>query len=112
DTDLWSTGPAGHVNCRFNVDTDGDVTTPPTIASDGTIFMASDSLGTGRLYALHPNGTVKWLITLGKGIKNVSPALSHDETELYVTAAGNQAIALNAQTGTELWRIPLQPFTV
>jgi len=112
DNDLWSIGPTGHVNWRFSVDTDGDVTTPPTIASDGTIFMASDSLGNGRLYAMHPNGTVKWLTVLGNGVKNVSPALSHDQTELYVTAAGNLAIGLNAQTGAELWRIALQPFTV
>ena len=61
---------------------------------------------------MHPNGTVKWLTVLGNGVKNVSPALSHDQTELYVTAAGNLAIGLNAQTGAELWRIALQPFTV
>jgi outer membrane protein assembly factor BamB len=108
DNDLWSVDPTGDVNWRYSVTTDGDVTTPPTIAADGTIFMASDSLGAGRLYALNPDGSVKWLTVLGKGVKNVSPALSLDQTELYVTAAGHQAIALDAQTGAELWRLTLQ----
>jgi outer membrane protein assembly factor BamB len=109
---LWTFEPDGDVKWQFHVTTDGDVSTPPTIGPDGTVYMASDSLGAGRLYAITPGatqGTEKWLTVLGAGIKTVSPALSLDAQTLYVTTSGRTLRALDAETGAELWERHVSP---
>jgi len=102
---LWAADSGdGAVQWKFFVTTDGDVRVSPTIGLDGTVFMGSSSLGAGRLYALNPDGTQKWLSTLGANIDNLSPALSQDGQTLYVGYGGIGVAAFDAQTGDELWR--------
>ena len=102
---LWAAdADDGGIQWKFFVTTDGDVRVSPTIGPDGTIYMGSSSLGAGRLYALNPDGTEKWLTTLGENIDNLSPALSHDAQTLYVGYSGVGVAAFDAETGTELWR--------
>ena len=61
--ELWSVA-GGH---------DGDVNTSPTIAPDGTIYMAVSAGSV--LHAIQPNGTVKWRLPLSGTPRYVSPAL-------------------------------------
>jgi len=76
----------------------------PSIATDGTIYIGSD-----KLYAINPNGTIRWQLNLGTNeyITQSSPAISADGT-IYVgtningTYAGD-IIAVNPN-GTEKWR--------
>ena len=120
DNDLWACNVAtGQVNWRYHVPHDGDVTTPPTIASDGTIYMGSEALGAGWLYAMDPDGLPKWTIggnvvgdngdpndahvVLRGSFKNASPALSKDESTVFVSTK-RDAIAIRASDGYELWR--------
>jgi outer membrane protein assembly factor BamB len=49
-----------------------------------------------------------WLNILGGGLRNVSPALSHDGTVVYVTSAGYRLHAIDALTGIELWNVALE----
>lgn len=106
DNDLWACDRTnGDVNWRYHVTFDGDVTTPPTIATDGTIFMGSDALGAGWLFGMNPDGTEKWMAVLQGSLKNSSPALSPDEQIVYVSIK-TAAIALDANTGAEIWRTP------
>lgn len=126
DNDLWAIGIPGQpsvvppVLWRKKVCSDGDVTTQPTIRSDGVVYMGSDSLGAGSLFAMCPGPTeqVKWCrnplaggmanqVQLGGGLKNVSPTLSADETRLYVTLNGSFAASYDATTGAERWRLQL-----
>ena len=51
----------------------------PAIASDGTIYVGSDD---NKLYAIYPNGTLKWTYTTGDLIES-SPAIASDGT-IYV----------------------------
>jgi len=126
DNDLWAIGIPSQPNVvppvlwRKKVCSDGDVTTQPTIRSDGIVYMGSDSLGAGSLFAMCPGSTeqVKWCrnplaggmanqVQLGGGLKNVSPALSVDETRLYVTMNGSFVASYDATTGADRWRLQL-----
>ena len=75
----------------------------PSIASDGTIYVGWD-----RLYAVNPNGTIKWIFNMGaqRHIDTSSPAISADGTIYFGTeigeGAGGEIIAVNPD-GTEKW---------
>ena len=117
DNDLWACDTTtGNVNWRYHIPHDGDVTTPPTIGSDGTIYMGSEALGSGWVYAMTPAGAPKWPVggnvvddghvVLRGSFKNASPCLSHDELTLYLSVK-DEAIALDSATGAELWRVEI-----
>jgi len=113
DNDLWAIepgSPTATVLWRQKVCTDGDITTSPSIAPNGVVYMGSNSLGAGWLFAMCPGSTrqVKWCTQLGGGIRNVSPALSPDAATLYVTSRGTTLHALDAATGAERWRRVLE----
>ena len=93
-------------NWRFSVPKDGDVTTPPTIGPDGTIYMGSGALGAGWFYAMNPDGTPKWLNITGLGIENMSPALSLDGSTVFVNLK-REALAIDTTTGLDVWRVPI-----
>ena len=77
----------------------------PSIAADGTIYI-----GSNRLYAINPNGTIRWQLNLGPNndyITQSAPAISADGT-IYVgtdidNGYGGEIIAVNPN-GTEQWR--------
>jgi len=78
--------------------------TNPSIAEDGTIYIGDE-----KLFAINPNGTLKWSLGLGSGrhIHMSSPAISADGT-IYVgtnigETSGGDIIAVNPN-GTEKWR--------
>jgi outer membrane protein assembly factor BamB len=80
--------------------------TNPSIAEDGTIYV-----GGSKLYAINPNGTMKWTFDLGndRWIHKSCPAISADGT-IYVGTnigasgvGGGDIIAVNPN-GTEKWR--------
>jgi outer membrane protein assembly factor BamB len=78
--------------------------TNPSIASDGTIYVGGD-----KLWAIYPNGTIRWTFDLGEGrhIHMSCPAISADGT-IYVgtniySVDGGDIIAVNPN-GTEKWR--------
>ncbi len=119
DNNLWATetGAApgevgGDIHCFFHVPHDGDVTTSPTIASDGTVYMGSEALGSGWFYAMTPDCEPAWpdggnveggKVVLGGSFKNVSPALTPDESIVFVSIK-TEAIAFNTADGSERWR--------
>jgi outer membrane protein assembly factor BamB len=111
DNDLWSVLPDGTTQWQFHIQTDGDVTTSPLVGMlDGLIYMGSDSLSAGYFYAMRPGPVADpaWLFVLGGGLRNVSPALSHDGSVVYVTSSGYQLHAIDALTGLEIWRTSLE----
>ncbi len=122
DNNLWvtETGSApgdvgGEIHCTFHVPHDGDVTTSPTIASDGTVYMGSEALGAGWFYAMTPDCVPKWpdgsnvedgRVVLGGSFKNVSPALTPDESIVFVSIK-TEAIAFDTADGSERWRVEI-----
>jgi len=48
------------------------------VASDGTIYY--HSFGANKLYAINPNGTLKWERSAGRGPMSSSPSIANDGT--------------------------------
>ncbi|MFM7144284.1 MAG: PQQ-binding-like beta-propeller repeat protein, partial [Alphaproteobacteria bacterium] len=116
DNDLWAIDAdplqtTAKVPWRQKVCTDGDVSTPPLIADDGTVYAGSDSLSAGTALAMCPgdSGQIRWCINpVGGGIKTVSPALSPDQSVVYYTTNGIELRAFDAAVGTPLWSVRVE----
>jgi len=89
----------------------GRQTSSPTLGPDGTIYVAS---GAGRLFAIAPDGTVRWTAETappgsgeaipgsGETITKASPALGSDGTVYLPSINGKlYAVAPPVQGGTE-----------
>ena len=116
---VYAINPDGTLKWDFK--TSGAVDSSAAIAPDGTIYIGSDyakkaygvdkttlipigSLTTGFLYALNPNGTLKWVTDLLGNIKS-SPAIGSDGT-IYVGSDKEDVFALNPIDGTIKWAFP------
>jgi outer membrane protein assembly factor BamB len=76
----------------------GRQTSSPTLGPDGTVYVVS---GAGKLFAVEPNGTVKWTIQTGPSVK-ASPALSADGTVYLASMDGKlYAVAPPASADSE-----------
>ena len=76
----------------------------PSIATDGTIYIGED-----ELYAINPNGTIKWTFYPGNEfyISSRSQAISAEGTIYFGVTKGTSRgdiIALNSD-GTQKWRV-------
>jgi len=105
---LYPTNGSMKWKCKIGAGTE----TNPSISSDGTIYV-----GGQKLYAIYPNGTLKWSFDLGpeRYILKSSPAISVDGT-IYTgvkisEGAGGDIIAVNPD-GTEKWRKKIAKFRV
>ncbi|MCS7213950.1 MAG: PQQ-binding-like beta-propeller repeat protein [Candidatus Calescibacterium sp.] len=78
--------------------TAGDVKSGVALSCDGTIYVGNKA---GNLFAINPNGTLKWTLSLGGEIKSV-PAV--DGNILYVTS-GNKLFKIqdSGTFGVSLW---------
>jgi PKD repeat protein len=70
---------------------------PPSIASDGTIYIGSWD---DYLYALYPNGTMKWKCKVGTGTET-NPSIANDGT-IYVGSYDGHLYAVYPN-GTMKW---------
>jgi outer membrane protein assembly factor BamB len=68
----------------------GRTTSSPTLGPDGTIYMMG---GSGRLFAVAPNGSVKWSAMAGPTLKG-SPALANDASSVYVPSTDGKLYAI------------------
>ncbi len=103
-----------HVNgaIKWTFETGDGIESSPTIAEDGTIFFGSHD---GYLYALNPDGTLKWKYKPAEPIYDErwkhyaailsSPAIAEDGT-VYVIAPDDFLHAV--KEGKEKWRFPLK----
>ncbi|MGB4714544.1 MAG: PQQ-binding-like beta-propeller repeat protein, partial [Defluviitoga tunisiensis] len=72
------------------------------IGSDGTIYVGSyDSYLYSYLYAINPDGSLKWKYETGSGIES-SPAIGSDGT-IYVGSLDNYLYAINPD-GSLKWK--------
>jgi outer membrane protein assembly factor BamB len=83
--------------------TTGTIYSSPAIASDGTVYIASNN---GKLYAVYPNGSEKWVnqSPIGGNIYS-TPAIGADGT-IYVGSLYGKLHAINPDDGSEKWAFP------
>jgi len=89
---------------KWRFDTTWGLYGNPSVANDGTIYI-----GTDKLYAIYPNGTLRWSFVLGydEWVAKSSPAISSEGT-IYIgthigSMSGGDIVAVNPD-GTERWR--------
>jgi outer membrane protein assembly factor BamB len=123
DNDLWAvflTPQVPQTDWRFHVPHDGDVTAPPTVGPDGTVYFASNAIGAGFVYGFNSDGTSKWQpptpgvaasgeVQLGNGVHNSSPTLNVPAHTVYFSTYDSRVWALNSDTGEVRWNVQLFP---
>jgi outer membrane protein assembly factor BamB len=103
-TSDWSEGfpvmitNLGTLKWRYHTSNYREIISSPAIGSDGTIYFGSLN---DTLYALNPNGTLKWTYSTNGDIYS-SPAIGQDGT-IYFGSYDNYLYALNPD-GSLKWR--------
>jgi len=97
--------PKADVRWEFNRFNDS-ITTSPAIGSDGTIYIGTKQQ---RLYAINPDGTLKWEIALGN-IPYGTPAIGSDGT-IYVHS-NYKLYAIDPVERKEKWNIQTIEYVV
>ena len=99
--DAMRTGRSPYVgaqtnNVKWKIDTIPNSFSSPAISQDGTIYYAEST--TGAIYALNPEGTIKWQYLIGDtsiyGIES-SPAIGQDGT-IYIGSTENNMNILDS----------------
>jgi len=98
--------PNGTLKWKFVVGAFASIIGDPTVAEDGTIYVGSTGLtnGTeeiGRIFAVHPDGTKKWMYQTGYKVSS-SPAIADDGT-VYIGSGDMYLYAMNPD-GSLQWR--------
>ncbi|MEW5803579.1 MAG: PQQ-binding-like beta-propeller repeat protein, partial [bacterium] len=99
DNKLYALNPTGSL--KWSYQTEGDVESSPAIGTDGTVYVGSyislyiedEWIPNCKLYALNPDGSLKWAYQTGGGILS-SPAIGADGT-VYVGSYDKKLYALN-----------------
>jgi outer membrane protein assembly factor BamB len=107
---LCAINPDGTLKWKFA--TAGGVRMSPAIATDGTIYFAAEDCGGGTslrrilshscLYALNPDGKVKWQFDTRDPLYASSPIVAADGT-IYIGNDGGALFAINSD-GTLKWK--------
>ena len=87
----------------------GKVDQTPALARDGTLYVPTVNMGQGRLYAVNPNGSTKWVFPASSAVPpyisvsegSAQPIVGGDGT-VYV-GVGKNIYALNPVSGAPLW---------
>jgi len=86
---------------KWAITAGANVPSSPAIAADGTIYVGSGDLAEGKLFAVNPDGSIKWTFTTRRRIGESSPALAADGT-IYFGALDSTLYAIKAD-GTLKW---------
>ncbi|MFN8469698.1 MAG: PQQ-binding-like beta-propeller repeat protein [Caldilineaceae bacterium] len=100
--------PGGVISWTFEFNGGGPsltshVQSSPTIGADGTIYVGSPDT---NLYAIAPDGTVKWARTPSLSSIDSSPALAPDGSTIYIVDASTTLFAYSA-AGVLQWSYSL-----
>jgi outer membrane protein assembly factor BamB len=99
---FFALNPDGSEKWRF---TTGEwVDSSPAISSDGTIYFGSNN---GNLYALYPNGTIKWCIYIGEGWVVSSPVID-SQGIIYVASVISSKLCAVYPNGSIKWEFYMQ----
>lgn len=95
----WSDPCSIAIVIKWRYKTNSDIYSSPAISDDGIIYFASDDY---YLYALYPNGSLKWRYYVGNHDSYSSPAVGPDGT-IYFGTYTSLFLAINPD-GTLKWQ--------
>ena len=104
DGKLWAINPSGTKKWE-TLPTGDAITTKPAIDSNGIIYVGSND---DSVYAYNTDGSMKWQSANPvpqSGDYNSSPALSADESTLFIGSDNNRLYAIWTADGTERWNV-------
>jgi len=78
----------------------------PIVAADGTIYIGST---TGQFFAVHPDGSKKWVLTIGESIETLAPNIGLDGVIYFVPDYQQPLYAINPD-GSLHWECTEKPF--
>jgi outer membrane protein assembly factor BamB len=90
------------------------VTSSPAIGPDGTIYVGvkvTTTFGDGRVFAINPNGSMKWNFETPTDWVESSPAVAADGT-VYVGSWDGNLYAINGTTGAQKWKFSTGAFYI
>lgn len=104
DTKETTTGqptrqPKWTFNCTENQPC--NIRTKPAVGDDGSIYIGSSGTNGKSIYAVNPDGTLKWKFTTGNQIL-ANPVIG-PQNILFAASTDGKLYALDQATGTELW---------
>jgi len=88
---------------EWSVPTTGDTGwDSPAIGPDGTIYIGDIS---GWLWAVNPDGTVKWNVAIGTNLSGGSPTFTNDGATIYISESTSpgKMFSINAADGIINW---------
>jgi outer membrane protein assembly factor BamB len=89
---IYALSPEGKIKWKFN--THGKMQHPPTVSSEGTIYVTSvQGLEEGRVYAINKDGSKKWMVKTRDGLGR-TPVIGIDDT-IYVLETHSSACAIS-----------------
>ncbi|UCF13712.1 MAG: PQQ-like beta-propeller repeat protein [Thermoplasmatales archaeon] len=114
---LYALNSDGIEKWRYPVHVYVDVWSSPVIGPDGTIYVGSQQYPPGEttniqyegiLYAINPDGSLKWKFNSGSSGMPASPAVGHDGTVYAAGGAGqgelSYTFAFNPTNGAIKWK--------
>lgn len=91
--------PSGELTERWSFETSGD-RPPAPLAVDGTVYVGD---GSGTVYALtDDDGTERWRTAVGEGVAALTAS---GASAVFARTKRSPAVALDAETGDERWRL-------
>ena len=92
---LLALEPRGEILWSFLFATCVGSGSSPAIGADGTIFFGTLE---GKLYAVNPDGTLRWIFQ-ADGAIDASPTISPRDGTVYVTSSGGHLYSVDSDTG-------------
>ena len=99
---------------KWKVQVVGEATARPVLGSDGIVYAGTSA---GYVYAISPEGEIRWHKDLSGSIRQIQSLIFDDEGRIYFGASKQYAsgfylYALDAEAyGEELWHVKASPYS-
>ena len=99
---LYAVTSTGSLNWDFSDSNNiGNISSSPAIDGDGIVYFGSNNSSSSKVYAVKPDGTLKWSVSIGTSIHS-SPVIREDGSIL-IGSDNGIFYALSQTDGTEIW---------
>ncbi|SMC08472.1 PQQ-binding-like beta-propeller repeat protein [Nitratiruptor tergarcus] len=98
---IYAISKKGDILWKLKVNEFPDMQMSMGIGNDGTLYIGTSNI-IHNLYAINPNGTIKWIFPFDDATRHSSPAIAQDGT-IYIGCNDKKLYAINSD-GTLKWQ--------